>query len=374
MKRKLVSLILLLLCLLPSTLLAQSTTTGVVSLNANLRSGPGTTYSVAGSATQGQIVTITNRTPAGDWYQLDTGVWIAAFLVNVSAAQPAAPAGTAAQVTQIIDGDTIDVTISGVPYRVRYILIDTPERGAPFYDESTEVNRQLVQDKTVTLVKDVNETDRYSRLLRYVYLADGTFVNAELVRQGFAQVATFPPDVAKEAEIRAAQQEAVAAGRGLWAGETTNAAPAGATANRSANLRGGPGTNYPVAGSVQAGQALNLVAQTGAGDWYKLADGKWIAAFLVSNAPTGLAVEGAPVVQQAQPAAPEAPTATPVQAPPTPTPAPAQQNCDPSYPTLCIPPNSPDLDCPDMSVKRFPVLPPDPHRFDRDNDGIGCES
>ena len=49
-------------------------------------------------------------------------------------------------------------------------------------------------------------------------------------------------------------------------------------------------------------------------------------------------------------------------------------NCDPSYPTVCIPPAPPDLDCPQIPYKRFQVLPPDPHGFDRDGDGIGCES
>lgn len=50
------------------------------------------------------------------------------------------------------------------------------------------------------------------------------------------------------------------------------------------------------------------------------------------------------------------------------------QNCDPSYPTVCIPPPPPDLDCKDIPYRRFGVLPPDPHRFDSDKDGIGCES
>ena len=47
--------------------------------------------------------------------------------------------------------------------------------------------------------------------------------------------------------------------------------------------------------------------------------------------------------------------------------------CDPSYPDVCIPPPPPDLDCRDIPYRRFRVLPPDPHRFDRDRDGIGCE-
>ncbi len=66
------------------------------------------------------------------------------------------------------------------------------------------------------------------------------------------------------------------------------------------------------------------------------------------------------------------PTATP---PPTSTPvSPDPGNCDPSYPTVCIPPPPPDLDCDDIPYRRFPVVGSDPHRFDGDNDGIGCES
>src|SRR6059036_1361944 len=48
--------------------------------------------------------------------------------------------------------------------------------------------------------------------------------------------------------------------------------------------------------------------------------------------------------------------------------------CDPAYPTVCIPSPSPDLDCKDITFRRFTVLPPDPHRFDGDHDGVGCES
>ena len=49
-------------------------------------------------------------------------------------------------------------------------------------------------------------------------------------------------------------------------------------------------------------------------------------------------------------------------------------DCDPSYPEICIPPGSPDLDCGEIGARRFTVYPPDPHRFDGDFDGIGCES
>ena len=67
-----------------------------------------------------------------------------------------------------------------------------------------------------------------------------------------------------------------------------------------------------------------------------------------------------------------APIATVAPVPPMPMAAP-RANCDPSYPDVCIPPPPPDLDCKDVGHKRFRVLPPDPHRFDSDKDGIGCE-
>lgn len=82
-------------------------------------------------------------------------------------------------------------------------------------------------------------------------------------------------------------------------------AATGSTANTAANLRAGPGTNFDQVGRVAAGQSLDLVASNQAGDWYKLASGAWIAAFLVDNAPGGLPVEEASP-PQAQP-----PTATP---------------------------------------------------------------
>lgn len=158
----------------PSHLLAQSgtATKGVVVQNANLRSGPGTTYTIVGSAEPNQVVTITDQTEAGDWYQLNTGQWIAAFLV---------------QTTNVV-------------------LVATPTPASIPAPTSTS-----------------------------------------------------------------------------------------ATANRTANLRGGPGTNHSIMGSVQAGQGLNIVGKNQAGDWFQLADKKWIAAFLVNNAPRNLAVVSMPV-------------------------------------------------------------------------------
>ncbi|GAB4430968.1 MAG: hypothetical protein Kow0031_12000 [Anaerolineae bacterium] len=122
----------------------------------------------------------------------------------------------------MVDGDTIDVLLNGAEYRIRYILVDTPEtkhptKGVqPFGPEASEANRQMVEGQTVSLEKDVSNTDRYDRLLRYVYLPDGRMVNEELLRMGLAQVSTYPPDVKYVDRFQAVQAEAQAAGAGLW--------------------------------------------------------------------------------------------------------------------------------------------------------------
>lgn len=162
---------------------------------------------------------------------------------------------------------------------------------------------------------------------------------------------------------------------------TPTAAPP--TADDGANLRSGPSTDYPVVGGVPAGQRLSIVGRNQAGDWLRLADGTWIAAFLVDGAPPNLPTteESAPaptptLAQRAETVAVpvEPPTATPIP-PPTPVPAPAMQsNCSPYYPDVCIPNPPPDLDCGDIGYRRFRVAGGDPHRFDGDHDGVGCES
>jgi micrococcal nuclease len=128
---------------------------------------------------------------------------------------PASPRQIA-NVVDVIDGDTIEVDLDGETYRVRYIGIDTPERDRPFYKEATAVNAGRVAGQTVLLVKDISETDRYDRLLRYVFVGD-TFVNFELVNQGYAAAVTFPPDVACESSFRLAEADARSRGLGLWA-------------------------------------------------------------------------------------------------------------------------------------------------------------
>lgn len=133
-----------------------------------------------------------------------------------SPTEPTVPAGERARVTRIYDGDTIDVELSGRTYRLRYIGIDSPEREEPFYQEASDFNREMVEEQTVMLVRDVSDTDQYGRLLRYVYLLDGTFVNAEMIRNGMARLVTFPPDVAQTDYLRGLQAEAKEAAAGMW--------------------------------------------------------------------------------------------------------------------------------------------------------------
>ncbi len=121
-----------------------------------------------------------------------------------------------AYVTRVIDGDTIEVDINGKAYKVRYIGINTPEYDQPCGDKSTQANYSLVFGKTVILEKDVSETDKYGRLLRYVYVGD-LFVNAHLVKFGWAQAATYPPDVKYSNYFVSLEREARENNEGCWA-------------------------------------------------------------------------------------------------------------------------------------------------------------
>jgi micrococcal nuclease len=194
---------------------------------------------------------------------------------------PVLPPGDDTTVERIIDGDT--VVVAGGE-RVRFIGVDTPEvnQDACFAAEATAFTRSLIPVGTgVRLVYDVERTDRYGRTLAYIYrTADGLFVNAQLVSEGFAQILTIPPNVAHAEEFLAAERRARDGGLGLWGG-------CAATSTTASN----------------------------------------------TNA----------------------------------------TNCDPSYPDVCIPPPPPDLDCGDIPYRRFRVIGSDPHRFDGDHDGVGCE-
>jgi len=100
-------------------------------------------------------------------------------------------------VTYIVDGDSIFVEIDGQEKEVRYVGIDAPEMDPiePGAEAAAQRNAELVEGKTITLVRDVSEVDPYDRLLRYVLVGD-IFVNYELVNGGFAEPKRYWPDVA----------------------------------------------------------------------------------------------------------------------------------------------------------------------------------
>lgn len=122
------------------------------------------------------------------------------------------------KVLKVIDGDTVQIEGGKI---IRYIGIDTPESVDPrkqvqcFGKEATERNKKAVEGKIVKIEKDVSETDKYNRLLRYVYV-DGIFLNKQLVKEGFAVASAYPPDIKYQDELENAEIEARAHNRGLW--------------------------------------------------------------------------------------------------------------------------------------------------------------
>jgi hypothetical protein len=101
----------------------------------------------------------------------------------------------------------------GRTYRVRYIGMDTPERYDVCFAEATAANALLVANQEVTLLKDVSETDRYGRLVRYVFVGN-VFVDAALVAQGYARAYPYPPDTTYADYFASLENDARAAGLG----------------------------------------------------------------------------------------------------------------------------------------------------------------
>ena len=143
-------------------------------------------------------------------------------------AAPLSPTGPteSARVVRVVDGDTIVVDRGRGSERVRYIGMDTPETVDPrrpvqwMGPEASAANRALVAGREVVLERDVRDADQYARLLRYIWLREGSgwvLVNLVLVERGFAQVDTVPPDVKHADLLLAAQRDAREHERGLWA-------------------------------------------------------------------------------------------------------------------------------------------------------------
>lgn len=147
-----------------------------------------------------------------------------------------------ATVARVVDGDTIRVVISarvdgpgageapiGEELSVRLIGIDTPESVRPgtpiecFGREASSAAKALLEGQEVVLVKDVEETDRYDRLLRYVYIGE-EMANARLVANGYAFAYTYPPNVRHSELFVQLEREARENDRGLWSPDSCNGA------------------------------------------------------------------------------------------------------------------------------------------------------
>src|SRR5262249_10322877 len=161
---------------------------------------------------------------------------VASLVATLAAARPAEaepPIVLIGVVVAVVDGDTIDVRLSGRVERVRYIGIDAPEidhparpgraarAGAPGGVAAARANAALVAGRSVSLELDVERRDRYGRLLAYVW-AGRTLVNAELVRRGHARAWPIPPNLRHATLFAALDAEAAAARSALASAPTAS--------------------------------------------------------------------------------------------------------------------------------------------------------
>ena len=217
-----------------------------------------------------------------------------------------------AEVVSVTDGDTIRVRMpDGTNEPVRLIGIDAPEDGSLLDHQATGYLEELVLGEEVRMVVDVSDRDRFDRLLRYIYVGD-LFVNEEMVRVGLAIAKRYKPDTAMASVLEAAQEGAEQGALGLF----------------------------------------SIVA--------------------TSSISTTTTVRPTTTTQPSTTTSTTRPPTTTTLATTTTTTVPA--NCHPSYPDFCIPSPPPDLNCGDIGAQNFTVLAPDPHGFDGNNDGAGCES
>ncbi len=279
--------------------------------------------------------------------------------VAATAADDTIPTGAErAKVVSVVDGDTIKVErANGQTKTVRLLLIDTPETRDPndpvecYGAEATKRTKTMLpKGRTVYLEKDVSDTDRYKRLLRYVWFKgakDGKayLANELLVKEGYAALSTYPPDVTRVEQIRDAEREARSEERGLWetcGGIDTPLNPTPIPRPTAPPLI----ADCSAFGSFEEAQTYYR-ANPGATALDPNGDGRACEVYFGVDQPAAPPTGGAP--------------------------PPAAGGCDLSYPGVCIPPAPPDLDCGQIGYRGFAVVPPDPHGFDGDNDGVGCE-
>jgi micrococcal nuclease len=216
------------------------------------------------------------------------------------------------KVTRVVDGDTLIARIGRRNERVRLIGIDTPEIGACFSQDAKRAAQRVVGGRAIRLIGDRSQTrrDRYNRLLAYVQRTNGLDLGQQLLLRGYGSVYVFSKPFARLRNYQAAEQTAKSGSLGVW-GPTCAVQPPTTTSTATATTTTTTATTTTITTS--------------------------------SSTTTTTA-----------------------------------SNCAASYPDVCIPPPPPDLDCGQISYRNFRVIynvpSPDPHRFDGDRDGIGCES
>ena len=186
------------------------------------------------------------------------------------------------KVTRVVDGDTVDISpsVEGRS-RVRLIGMDTPEvyfGTQPYGPEASAFAKRKLDGEQVGLELDVQKIDPYGRLLAYVYLPDGRMFNETLLEEGYAQVATFPPNVKYQERLLKAQREAREANRGLWGlsagelcqqtdrgngigGRCSDSGSESPAASQSASPGGGVDSNLDCAGFETQEEAQKVLQQ-----------------------------------------------------------------------------------------------------------------
>lgn len=203
-----------------------------------------------------------------------------------------------AVLVKVVDGDTIEATVGGQALTVRYVGIDTPERGEPGYKAAAAANQQLLGSGALWLAPDKTDKDRYGRLLRFVYTDAGVFVNQQMIAQGWAQPLEFKPDVTLAVEFRKLATEAAEAKRGFWSGDSpVDGAMPYALVTQSTPLRVGPGRDFDTTQSLLPGLTMSVYARDESRRWLQIRTpdraGGWVSASAVElNVPVGDVAKG----------------------------------------------------------------------------------
>ena len=353
-------------------LIQAAPTTGVVLYNANLRGGPGTNFAIVGKAPVGTTVNIVDSNPDRTWYRLDSGAWIATFLVQLggspaapqvvsvvegqpagivttvvttvvtttvasvtsavitstmlsspdaaiamtapsvpadavtaplpgAAAPPAAAAVTAplsatvvvstllpsgaqtATLVAVLSGDQIEVEISGVRERVRYLGVDAPDAGETGFATATAANNSLLQGKPLLLLAEQTDRDSVNQLLRHVYVEDKSVANsfnggyagidvaAQLVAAGWALPQPISPDISKAPDLARWAADAARGGRGFWmAANAPGDAASFALTRAGVVLFSGPGADTAADSFATPDTPLLVLGRSQDGGWVQV--------------------------------------------------------------------------------------------------------